>query len=446
MSRWLGVVEAFYGPPLSHEDRVDLLEWVARWGFNCYGYAPKDDPLHRQRWREPYGEEDRARFADLLERGRDAGIDVALVLSPGLDWRGSDDEPALVEKLSVFRDLGASVLGIAWDDVPPGGADLGTTHGRAIAAAVEGLGDGVRWITCPTDYATAVPTPYLQAYAAEVPPGVEIMWTGPSIVSPSVTADGARVMADVFGRAPLFAENFPVNDGAMSDVLHLGPYPSRPEDFPAATTGVFCNLMPRSRASWVGLALAARFWSDPAADREAAWREVVAEVPGLGPLAKACRSWVGEDPIDRELREWAEAAIATGGKDTRLREYLVAGCRTGLDPRLVAEVEPWLDQWDAESQAMQFALEVLAAPGRPADLAFVTSELWRRARVMRAQVFGVRWAYYPVTEWKDGRFHAVPDALVMGENLTDIVCSAALAPTAPPPSRQFGLGWGMASN
>lgn len=85
MTRWLGVVEGFYGPPLSHEDRLDLLAWVSRWGFTCYAYAPKDEPLHRQRWREPYGDADRTRFTDLLEHGRALGVDVAMVLSPGLD-------------------------------------------------------------------------------------------------------------------------------------------------------------------------------------------------------------------------------------------------------------------------------------------------------------------------------------------------------------------------
>lgn len=427
MTRWLGVVEGFYGPPLSHEDRVDLLGWVSRWGFNCYGYAPKDEPLHRQRWREPYGAEDRARFAELLARGREVGVEVALVLSPGLDWRDGDDE-ALVTKLQVFRDLGAEVLGVAWDDVPPGGADLGRTHGEAVAGAVAALDGGVRWITCPTDYATATMTPYLEAYAAALPAEVEIMWTGPSIVSPEVPADDARRLAVGLGRAPLFAENFPVNDGAMSDVLHLGPYPARPADLVPETSGVFCNLMPRSRASWLGLALAGRFWSDPTGDREAAWRDVVAEIPGLLPLARACRSWAG-DPggLDAELAEWAEAAIETGGTDGRLRDYLVAGCREGLEPRLAAELEPWLEQWDVESQAMQFALLLLAhRPGRPADISFVTAELWRRARRLPAQVFGVRWAYYPVTEWADGRFHARPDALVAGENLTDRICRAAL--------------------
>jgi hyaluronoglucosaminidase len=251
------------------------------------------------------------------------------------------------------------------------------------------------------------------------------MWTGPSIVSPSLTAADADRIAEGLGRPPLFAENFPVNDGAMSDVLHLGPYPERPADLVPSTSGVFCNLMPRSRASWPGLALAARFWTDPNADREEAWREVIGEIPGLGPLAKACRSWAGAPDVDAELAEWADAALA--GDDGRLWDYLVAGCRDGLDPRLATELEPWLDQWDAESQAMQFAIQLLRQrPGRPAELAFVTSELWRRARKLPAQVFGVRWAYYPVTEWADGRFHAVPEALQMGENLTDRLCRIAL--------------------
>jgi hypothetical protein len=42
------------------------------------------------------------------------------------------------------------------------------------------------------------------------------------------------------------------------------------------------------------------------------------------------------------------------------------------------------------------------------------------------QVFGTRWAYDPVTTWSHGRFHALPEALVQGENLTDRLCRIAL--------------------
>ena len=52
--RHRGVVEGFYGPPWSHEDRCALVEWIGDWGMNRFVYAPKDDPLHRESWRDAY--------------------------------------------------------------------------------------------------------------------------------------------------------------------------------------------------------------------------------------------------------------------------------------------------------------------------------------------------------------------------------------------------------
>lgn len=423
--KWLGALEGFYGPPFTHAERLGLIAWLGAHGYNCYGYAPKDDPYQRARWREPYPDDDLARFRELIAAGDKVGVDVGLTLSPGLDWREGDEKP-LIEKLRQLHGLGVRMLGIAFDDVPPGGAELGATHGNAIAAAVDAIGDDVRWLTCPTDYATADATPYLHAYAAPLAPEIAIAWTGPSIIPPTLTGADARRIADQLGRPVVFGENFPVNDGAMSAVLHLGPYPDRDADLVDATDGVFCNLMPRVRASRLGLAVAAAFWTNPTGDREEAWRTALAELPGLEPLARASRAWAGDGfGLDPELAGWAEDAVA--GDVDALLTYLRGGCRTGLEPELAAEIEPWLDQWDAESQAMQFALTLLSQrPDRPAETAFVTSELWKRARGLPMQMFGTRWAYYPVTRWQDGSFHALPEALVIGENLTDRLCRLAL--------------------
>jgi len=49
-----GVVEGFYGPPWSHRERLDLLAAAPALGLDTYLYAPKDDPWHRGRWREPW--------------------------------------------------------------------------------------------------------------------------------------------------------------------------------------------------------------------------------------------------------------------------------------------------------------------------------------------------------------------------------------------------------
>lgn len=421
---WCGAVEGYYGTPLTHQERLDLVAWLGAHGMNAYAYAPKNDPYHRDRWRDPYPVDRMAEFAEVVSTGNRHGVMVGFTLSPGLDWRDGDED-VLIAKLRAFADLGAPLLGVAWDDVPPGEADLGLRHGSAVAAAVEAIGREHRWVTCPTDYATSVPTPYLTAFVNALPAAVDVMWTGPSIVSPEVTAEQASDLGAALGRPLLFAENFPVNDGLMGAVLHLGPYPVRPAGLVEATAGVFCNFMSLPIASRVGLGVASRFWNDPGCDREAAWTQVIGEFPGLEPLARASRNWAdGGDP-DAVLLEWARAALEG---DERLLLYLQAGCREGLDPGLAAEIEPWLDQWDKESHAMQFALKLLSAAGdhRPAELAFATATLWERARSGREQLFGVRFAGYPLTARERGELVALPRGIVRGENLTDRLCSVAL--------------------
>ena len=187
--------------------------------------------------------------------------------------------------------------------------------------------------------------------------------------------------------------------------------------------------MSLARASRVGLGAAARWWQDPDGDRERQWADAVAAVPGIATLARACRAWVGAAHPDAELARFVDDAIA--GRVAGPRGVHLCGLpRAGLDAELEAEVEPWLTQWEHETQAMQFALAVLKArPARPSGAAFVTSELWSRARTSKYQVFGVRWAYYPVTERPapDAEIDATPAALVAGENLTDRLCHAALS-------------------
>ena len=49
-----GTIEGFYGSPWTAEERLDQLAFYGRYKLNTYVYAPKDDPYHRDRWREPY--------------------------------------------------------------------------------------------------------------------------------------------------------------------------------------------------------------------------------------------------------------------------------------------------------------------------------------------------------------------------------------------------------
>jgi signal transduction histidine kinase len=59
-----GVIEGFYGPPWSHEERLDLIAFCGREGLTTWVHAPKDDPYHRASWREPYPDEELAQLGE----------------------------------------------------------------------------------------------------------------------------------------------------------------------------------------------------------------------------------------------------------------------------------------------------------------------------------------------------------------------------------------------
>ena len=48
---WLAALEGYNGPPLSHDERVGLVEWLGVHDYDAYAYSPKDDQFARERWR-----------------------------------------------------------------------------------------------------------------------------------------------------------------------------------------------------------------------------------------------------------------------------------------------------------------------------------------------------------------------------------------------------------
>jgi hypothetical protein len=422
--RWCGVLEGFYGAPFAQHDRVELVQWAGSRGLTDYVYAPKGDAFLRGRWREPHP--GATAVTDLVAVGAESGVRVAVVVSPGLDWSGVDDITPLVAKLRWCYDLGVRALGVAWDDVPRGGAALGAAHGVAVAAAVASLPDDVQWATCPTDYAVARPTAYLKAFAHEVPAEVDLMWTGPAIVSPTVTLEDVESLSAALGHRLVLADNVPVNDGPMAGVLHLGPYPARDPRVVDATGGVLFNLMPLPRASRVMVEAGARWWADPSSDRDASWQAAVAGVPGLSPLARAARSWLTDPGPDADLLTWADAAVDDDA-DTRLLDWLAAGCRADLAADWQAELEPWLQGWEWSAFVIAFALHaVRARPGDRVSATLAVTEAWRRYRALEPQLFGIRYAGYPVTCQVGDEVWPDRAGTVVGESLVDRVCRQVL--------------------
>ncbi len=378
-----GVVEGFYGKPWAHEDRLWLLERMSGWGMNTYVYAPKDDPFHLARWREPYPDEQLAEFRALVRAGERAGVRVGFAVSPGrsIVYAEREDRARLVAKLASFHALGARVLSLAVDDVPSSlihDADRRAFRSLADAqlALVRELQDAfgcdsLLWL-CPTDYLGVAPTDYLEELGERLDSSVEVAWTGRTVVSPEIRKAEAAARAATLRRRLLVWDNTPVSDGPMRCMLHLNPYTGRDRELDAHVSGVLLNPMEHVRASAVTLGCAASYLRDPRGyDAERAWERSVDELggaaaAGLRLFAHAHR-FSALSPLERDRD--LERALERPAENLDALEALLAArieanesLRNGLeDTRLRAELEPWLDSHAAETRRMRAALGALRA-------------------------------------------------------------------------------------
>jgi hyaluronoglucosaminidase len=464
-----GVVEGFYGTPWSHDARLELLEFLGQQGMNAYAYAPKDDAKHRAQWRVSYSDDELARFEALATRARDGGVRFGFAVSPGLDitYEAREDRAILLEKLLALSGTGVTWFLLLLDDIPmqPG---LGPRHAELASFLLDAMRarvpDGMLTI-CPTEYVGTRASPYLDALAAGLPPDVDVMWTGPTVCSPTITAADARARAAALGgRAPLLWDNYPVNDGPMAACLHLGPYRGRDAELAGVLRGVLCNPMTQPRASKLALATAAEFFRRPDTyDADEASERALVTAAGeradaLGWLAAACSDSPLYEPAELELarrvRElegaldsdrWIEPARATAGLLRRARELPDVFPTDG--DALASEVAPWAAAARTEAAVGLAALRLLQQvrpvaevvdgrmraaapePQHAMEHAFGLLHAWSRARTTEHVVFGPRFVVYPaVVQQPDGSLALDVDlALRADENAIDRLCRVALA-------------------
>jgi hyaluronoglucosaminidase len=382
--RFRGIVEGYYGPPYSQADRLWWIERLSRFGMNLYVYAPKDDRLQREDWRVPYPDEEMRRFRELVARGADCGVDVGFSVSPGLsiEYSKGADVACLVDKVQRFRDIGSRFLSLGLDDVPselvhePDRSAFGclaTAHVALAHALAEALGsDSTLWLV-PTDYMGVEPTAYLETLGAELDPAVEVGWTGRTVVSPTITESELAQRSRTLRRRLLLWDNYPVADGPMRPMLHLGPYLGRDVSLAQHASGVLLNPMQHAHASALSVATAADYLRDPRAyDPEASFRSACHDL-GAGAeeaffaFASAHRfSALAPHSRDPELEAaWRAHRTDDASLDeleALLSRRLTAGdvLRSDLrDQDLAREIEPWLRSHHRETRRMRDVLEFL---------------------------------------------------------------------------------------
>ncbi|MEV0385643.1 beta-N-acetylglucosaminidase domain-containing protein [Nonomuraea sp. NPDC050643] len=440
-----GTIEGFYGAPWTHAERLDQMDFHGDVKANTYIYAPKDDPYHRDKWREPYPADKLAELGELVARAGANHVRFTFALSPGVSICYSDpaDRAVLEQKLQALHDLGARAFSIPLDDISHTrwncAADE-TAYGpagrtAAARAQVDLLNDLQRDFIAghegaqplqmvPTEYGDLTDTTYKQTIRASLDPAIEVMWTGTDTVPPEITNAQAEKAAELFGRKVFVWDNYPVNDyGNTSGRLLLAPYDKRERGLAAHLSGIVANPMNQPYASKVAVFGAADFtWNDQAYDARKSWPRAMAYLAGGDRAATAALLVFGDlehmaptfggtpwQPQAPELATrvagfWqAWDAGRRAAAITALRPYAnaiaaaPATIRGGSVQRgFAVDAASWLDATELWGRAMVTMLDSLDArlAGDDAKAAALLSEsrdLQRQARAVRVTPPRNRW-------------------------------------------------------
>ena len=347
---------------MAHRKR--LFEFGARRGMNTYLYAPKDDPYHRKLWRRPYPQAQWHELLQLIRAARKRQIDFVYGFHPGEGLSFGDERAIaiLIRKAQRFYDAGVRTFAVLFDDIPSRLNDprdrrafknsLARAEGSWIAniiAAQPASWGSVEWWMCPSYYSEdsllerifgEFEPRFLETLAQYLPPKIPCFWTGPSVVSKTITLAHAQRIAKQINRPLLLWDNFPVNDLSMRDELHLGPLTGRDPRLPESVYGYFNNPMLQEELSFVPLATCFDYARAPAKYRsESSWTSIVRQRFGAAAL-----------PHWRALRSYAETSIAAKAAkrplqpspaETRRLRAAWAYVERNRGRRWVKELAPW---------------------------------------------------------------------------------------------------------
>lgn len=380
-----GVIEGFYGRPWTHQQRLSMVDFAARNRLNTILYAPKDDPYLRRDWRTPHTAESRDRLAEMITRCRDRDIDPMVGISPGLSMRYSSghDVDLLSSKIAALVEAGAASIALLYDDIPDRlqhAADIEAFPN--LAAAQCRVANRIRdelheidvpLVVCPTIYWGEGDEAYISQLGEGLDPRIDMFWTGRAICSPAINAAEASHFTRINHRPPLYWDNYPVNDVAMTNEMHIGPYQNRDPLLARFSRGVMANAMEYAEASKIALAtVAAYLWDPDGYDPDVSSMRAITQVAGaadaaaMQAFADTVRASCLSDPdpvaLSEELQEftfeieYGDPAVARARLEAFSEEVRVAAEHL-LSPQvenreLQSELEPWLAKFELGAEAV----------------------------------------------------------------------------------------------
>ena len=229
-----GTIEGFYArgqEDWSWEDRMAQVRFYGETKMNTYIYAPKEDPYHRARWREPYPQDQMEKMVALVKEAKANKVDFVFALSPGntINLTSESDFQALVNKCKIMYDNGVRDFAIFFDDISnKDGVGQANLLNRFNKEFIKKQAEPCTLATVPTEYDSnamldgASTKPYTANFAKTIDPDIKVMWTGSSVVPDGITIKDAEFMTSVYGDRSGIWWNYPCNDYQLNK-LAMGP-------------------------------------------------------------------------------------------------------------------------------------------------------------------------------------------------------------------------------
>lgn len=366
--KFRGAIEGFYGRPWSHEHRLRQIDFYGRNKMNVYIYGPKDDPYHRHHWREAYPEKEAKLLQELNTRAHQRGVNFYWAIHPGLDIKWTaEDRNNLVNKLEKMYALGIRSFAVFFDDIYGEGTKAekqAELLNHVDSVFVRKHGDIAPLLLCPTVYNRAWSPKgdvYLHTLGQNLRPGIEVMWTGNSVVH-TIDKESMQWINERIRRKGYIWFNFPVND-FVRDHLLLGPTYGNGQDIAEDLSGFVSNPMQYAESSKISLySLADYLWNMKPYNAMTSWKRAIDDLlPAQSEALKVFASY-NEDlgpnghgfrrDESRDLKTVCDQAqkgdLTTAPALRQHAQSLATACDLLLtdksNPWLIDELRPWLLQ------------------------------------------------------------------------------------------------------
>ncbi len=284
-----GVVEGFYGKPWTNAQRLNMINFMAKTGFNFYLYGPKHDKYHRSRWRIPYPKAKIKHLEKVINKCKKNNIAFCFAISPGISitYSSATDFALLMKKYNSLYDKGVRFFALFLDDIPARlikkqdkkrFKQLEHAHtyiANKVFRELKRINPQNNLLFVPTHYHGFKNGKYLRCIGRNLNTKIPVCWTGNKIVSPQITCTHLKNITRLLKRKIFLWDNYPVNDFKTSSIF-LAPITERCKDIKKYTSIYCSNPMNQPLSSRIPLFTIAEWLKSPYKyNAEKSWKKAI---------------------------------------------------------------------------------------------------------------------------------------------------------------------------